>query len=91
MPKTKTVPVDDADAYSIEEFCLRNRIGVGMFYKYPDIMPDSFLVGTRRLISREAAARWRREREIATAEAAAAGSPQSAPPAPGHKGSGEPK
>ena len=44
---------------------------VQAFYKHPDLMPDSFYVATRRLISREAAARWRAERE------AAAGTPQS--------------
>jgi hypothetical protein len=56
---------DDADAYSIEEFCRRHRISVQAFYKYTELMPDTFNVGTRRLISREAAARWRAEREAA--------------------------
>ena len=54
---------DDADAFSVEEFCWRHRISVQVFYKYPDLMPNSFYVGSRRLISREAAARWRAERE----------------------------
>ena len=36
-----------------------------MFYKRPDLMPDTFNIGKRRLISREAAARWRAEREAA--------------------------
>ena len=39
-----------------------------MFYKRPDLMPDTFSIGKRRLISREAAARWRAEREAASAE-----------------------
>jgi hypothetical protein len=55
----------DADAYSIEEFCRRHRISVQAFYKFRDEMPETFNVGTRRLISREAAARWRAEREAA--------------------------
>ena len=60
---------DDADAYSVEEFCRRHRLSVQIFYKYPELMPDSFYVGARRLISREAATRWRAEREAATAAA----------------------
>jgi len=59
--------LDDADAYTVEEFCRRNRISVQAFYKHSSLMPNSFYVGTRRLISREAATRWRAEREAATA------------------------
>ena len=58
---------DEADAYTVEEFCRRNRISVQLFYKYPDLMPASFYVAKRRLISREAAAKWRRAREKASA------------------------
>ena len=67
--KTRSQPpaFDDADAYSIEEFCRRHRLSLQMFYKRPDLMPDTFNIGKRRLISREAAARWRAEREAATA------------------------
>jgi hypothetical protein len=57
--------VDDADAYSIEEFCARHRISVQLFYKNRQQMPRTFNVGTRVLISKEAAAAWRREREQA--------------------------
>jgi hypothetical protein len=57
--------VDDADAYSIEEFCARHRISVQLFYKNRKQMPRTFTVGTRRLISKEAAAAWRRARESA--------------------------
>ena len=59
---------DEADAYSIEEFCRRHRLSLQMFYKRPDLMPDTFSIGKRRLISREAATRWRAEREAATAD-----------------------
>ncbi len=60
---------DGIDAFTVEEFCRRHRISVQMFYKRRDLMPDCFNIGSRVLISREAAARWRQERE---AEAAAA-------------------
>ena len=63
----KPAALDEADAYSVEEFCRRHRISVQAFYKHPHLMPDSFYVASRRLISREAAARWRAEREAATA------------------------
>ncbi|MCK1314973.1 hypothetical protein [Bradyrhizobium sp. 23] len=56
---------DDGDAYSIDEFCARHRISVQLFYKNRDQMPRGFNVGTRVLISKEAAAAWRRERENA--------------------------
>ena len=58
---------DHADAYSVEEFCGRHRISVQLFYKLKPqgLMPATFNVGTRVLISREAAAAWRRERENA--------------------------
>jgi hypothetical protein len=55
----------DTDAFSISEFCKRHRISVQAFYKYRDLMPATFNVGTRVLISREAAAAWRRDREAA--------------------------
>jgi hypothetical protein len=60
----------DADAYSIEEFCRRHRISVQVFYKYRAMMPGTFNVGTRVLISRESAEAWRREREAANESAA---------------------
>ena len=59
---------DDADAYSVEEFCARHRISPQLFYKLKPkgLMPVTFNVGTRVLISKEAAAAWRRAREAAT-------------------------
>jgi hypothetical protein len=59
---------DHADAYSVDEFCARHRISPQLFYKLKPqgLMPLTFNVGTRVLISREAAAAWRRERENAT-------------------------
>ena len=54
---------DNADAFTINEFCARHRISVQLFYKNRKQMPRTFNVGTRVLISREAAAAWRRARE----------------------------
>ncbi len=55
----------EPDAFSIDEFCSRHRISVQLFYKNRKQMPRTFNVGTRVLISREAAAAWRRARENA--------------------------
>jgi hypothetical protein len=65
------VAVDDADAFSVAEFCRRNRISVQLFYKLKPqgLMPPTFRLGARVLISREAAAAWRREREAASQSA----------------------
>ena len=58
---------DHADAYSVDEFCARHRISAQLFYKLRPLglMPLTFNVGTRVLISREAADAWRRAREKA--------------------------
>ena len=60
-------PADLADAYSIDEFCARHRISQQLFYKLKPqgLMPVTFNVGSRVLISREAADSWRRARENA--------------------------
>jgi hypothetical protein len=60
----------EADAYSFEDFARRHGVSPKTFYKHRHLMPDCFFVGTRRLVSREAAARWRakREKEAAAAE-----------------------
>jgi hypothetical protein len=68
MPSPKISNVqDDADAYSVDEFCARHRISSQLFYKLKPqgLMPATFNVGTRVLISREAAAVWRIARENA--------------------------
>ena len=58
---------DDAerDAYSISEFCRRHGFSVQAFYKFKSTMPATFKIGTRVLISREAAEAWRRNKEAA--------------------------
>jgi hypothetical protein len=59
--------IGDVDAYSIDEFCRRHGISPKTLYKHPELMPECFFVGTRRLITRESAARWRRQRELEAA------------------------
>ena len=51
--------------FSVREWCERNRISRGMFYKLArqGEAPRTFRVGLRRLISVEADAEWRRARE----------------------------
>jgi hypothetical protein len=57
------------EAYSIDEFCARHGpISRSYYYKLKEngLGPREIKIGTRVLISREAAAAWRREREAAT-------------------------
>jgi hypothetical protein len=61
--KLSAAIADEVDAYSVAEFCKRHRISPQLFYKFKDQMPVTFRIGTRVLISREAAAAWRRERQ----------------------------
>jgi predicted DNA-binding transcriptional regulator AlpA len=60
---------DGLDALSIPQFCARHGISPQTFYrmKAEGIAPAMFKLGTRVLISREAAAAWRREREATSA------------------------
>jgi hypothetical protein len=52
-------------AYSIHEFCRAYRISVDTYYRMQRLGfgPRTMKVGARTLISLEAAAEWRRERE----------------------------
>jgi hypothetical protein len=60
------------DACSISEFCTRHNISVAHFYRLRSEgkAPALMKVGSRILISREAAERWRRAREQEAATAA---------------------
>ena len=58
---------DVVDAYSVVEFCRRHGFSPQLFYKNRKAMPKTFRVGARVLVSREAAAAWRREREMESA------------------------
>jgi predicted DNA-binding transcriptional regulator AlpA len=57
-------------ALSIPEFCKAHGISEGMFYKMKKqnrgLTPREMKIGTRTLITFEAAAKWRAEREAAT-------------------------
>jgi hypothetical protein len=81
---SKKLPADDAPKYrrkpvsadqntlamSIREFCRLHGISEDQFFKMQREKwgPATMKVGSRTLISREAAAAWRREREAETAE-----------------------
>jgi hypothetical protein len=75
-------------ALTIPEFCAAHRISEGFYYKLKKQHegPREMRLGTRKVISLEAAAEWRREREAAgaTAEAEAKAVARSSPmpPAP---------
>jgi hypothetical protein len=62
--------VGDLDAFSIDEFCRRHSISPQLFYKLKPkgLMPPTFRLGARVLITREAAAKWRAERERAASK-----------------------
>ena len=63
-------PVRQGGAYTIQEFCHAHRLSRSKLYQMWDegIGPRWMYVGTKRLISNEAAADWRREREAAAAD-----------------------
>jgi hypothetical protein len=56
-------------AFTITQFCAVHQISESMYFKEKAAGrgPDEMHVGSRRLISFEAAARWRREREASSA------------------------
>ena len=63
---TAALPADRA-AYTIDEFCMAHRISRRTFY---DLIergegPKLTYIGSKKIISAEAAGRWRRERERA--------------------------
>ncbi len=60
-------------AFTIREFCEAHRISRSMLYKLlaEGAGPRLIKIGTKNLISAEAAADWRRALEAATSEAAA--------------------
>jgi hypothetical protein len=63
-PPIRRPPVPAA-AYSIREFCAAHRLSESMYFKLRNqgLGPDEMSVGSRRIISFEAAERWRRARE----------------------------
>ena len=74
--QARAPPDDDDDddhhdgAFSIRAFCARHSISQSFFHKLRSLGlgPAIMKVGARTLISREAAARWRAEREAGTSD-----------------------
>jgi hypothetical protein len=66
-PNTRPTP---RLALSIPEFCTAHGISEGMYYKIkkldPSLAPREMKIGTRTLITMEAAAEWRAKREAAS-------------------------
>ena len=56
---------ETADAYSIRQFCQRHGISESFYHKLQakGLGPQTIRLGTRVLISKEAAGRWRLTRE----------------------------
>ena len=68
-PKAKPAPPPTL-AMSIPQFCTSHNISEGMYYKMKkqdrSLIPREMKVGTRTLITFEAAAQWRAERQAAS-------------------------
>jgi hypothetical protein len=62
---------DQALALSIAGFCRAHGISESMYFKMraQGLGPREMIVGTRKLISQEAASEWRAERELAAQKA----------------------
>jgi hypothetical protein len=61
--------------YSVRDFCIAHCISEDMFFKMQrqGLTPKTMKVGARTLVSMEAAAGWRREREAASSAPVDAG------------------
>jgi hypothetical protein len=53
-------------AFTIQEFCKAHRISVSYYYELKKLgrAPREIMLGTRRIISAEAAAAWRAENTV---------------------------
>jgi hypothetical protein len=62
-------PPPEDDCFTIAEFCARHKFTRQFYHELRKLglTPREIRLGTRVLISREAAIQWRREREAATA------------------------
>ena len=67
--RTVLIEAEQLDAYSIAVFCARHGISERFYFKLKAAGhgPAEMQLGNRVLISREAAARWRAEREAESA------------------------
>jgi hypothetical protein len=72
--KESIVGDEEIDAASIPTFCRRHGISVAFYYllKAKGLTPREVMLGTRVLITKESSADWRKAREAAAKEAAAA-------------------
>jgi len=63
----KSDPAISPAAYSVSQFCEAHNISEAFYYRLrrAGLGPRVMRVGARTLISHEAAARWRRDREAA--------------------------
>jgi hypothetical protein len=70
-PKAPRVRGPPPAAYSIPQFCAAHNISESFYFKLQrqGLGPAEMRLGTRVLITQEAAEHWRREREAATAAA----------------------
>lgn len=69
MPKlSMRTAAPEAGAYSIEQFCQAHSLSYSYYFKLKKqgLGPKEFKVGQRRLVSMEAAQKWREEREAAS-------------------------
>lgn len=59
--------INTCDVYTVDEFCEAHRISRTFFYnlRKSGDGPDTIKIKTRRLITKEAAARWRLKMENA--------------------------
>jgi predicted DNA-binding transcriptional regulator AlpA len=73
MSKSESA-LPDRMAFTVDEFCLAHHVSRPFFYKLlkDGVGPRTMKLGSRTLISVEAATAWRREREAATQNKAAA-------------------
>src|SRR5262245_27073413 len=62
-------PSTEPDAFTIDEFCAQHRLSKSFFYKLKTLglAPATIKLGSKVLITREAAAEWRAAREAETA------------------------
>jgi hypothetical protein len=70
----KPLETTPAASYTIREFCAAHRLSLSMYFKLKSqrLGPREMAVGSRRYVSFEAAAAWRRERETAAQQEATA-------------------
>ena len=69
-PHKARPPPSDPDAYTIDTFCERHGLSHSFYYKLKaqGLGPREIKLNSKVLISREAAADWRREREAEAAK-----------------------